>query len=437
MHRQSSLDFELKVTARGEGYVVHARSPLGAAVTEFTRDFLGPDVEDFVLRLSSCGAGDALSDVELAKRVGEQLFVAVFAGEVGTHLQRSMDLARREGTRLCIRLRLQKVPELASLPWEYLYNRTENDFLALSALTPFVRYIAREPIPPLRVVPPLRILLAISMPRDYPPLDAAGERDKLERALRESIQGDLLAENRVQIDLVSRQDGESMLTALQRALRRDDYHIFHFVGHGHFDAGTGQGMLILEDTEGYGLAVSGEQLGNYLRDEIRVTRTLRLVVLNACLGGRPSRRELAGGVATALVQMGIPAVIAMQAEISDAGAIAFAQGFYGALADGWPLDLALTEGRKSIYAISGLEWGKPVLYTCTTDSRVFAVGPEPTRQETENQLEIDRLFAAGRAAMAAQSWRQAVEQFEAVLALDPHHRAAARYLELCRKHLQS
>jgi len=439
MGRQAGFDFELTITAQGERYAVNVRSPVGRAGGDFVPPFSKSEVEDFLLRLDrSRGMRSArASGVELAKDFGGRLYDALFHGQLLTQFRRSVDRAQREGAQLRVRLQLQDAPHLAQLPWEYLYNRAENDFLALSTLTPITRYIRREPISPLRVVPPLRILAVVSAPRDYPPLDAAAERDKLERALRESIRGDLLAGNRMAVEWLTWQEGEPMLVALQRILRRGDYHVFHFIGHGRFEAQGEQGALILEDADGYGVAISGERLGNYLRDEIRVARTLRLAVLNACQSGLSSSKGLAGGVATALVQMGIPAVIAMQAEISDEGAIAFAQGFYAALADGWPVDLALTEGRKGIYAISDLEWGKPVLYTYAADGRIFDVGPRPTREEVDREFQIASLYAEGRAAMSAQSWRQALKKFEAVLALDPDHRDAAMYLDVVRSHVSN
>jgi hypothetical protein len=442
MNRQAGFDFELTIKAQGEGYVVSAHSSVGRTEGGFVLPFSESQIDDFLLKLGRSRGmrGAHTPDVELAKDIGERLFNALFHSQLLTQFRRSVGLAQREGAQLRLRLQLQDAPHLAQLPWEYLYNRAENDFLALSALTPIVRYVSHQSVLPLRavrVVPPLRILAAISSPRDYPPLDAAAERGKLERALQESIHGDLLADNRVAVEWLAWQEGEDTLVALQRTLRRGDYHVFHFIGHGQFDPRDEQGALILEDADGRGIAVSGERLGNYLRDEIRVARTLRLAVLNACQAGVPSFRDLSGGVATALVQMGIPAVIAMQAEISDEGAIAFAQGFYAALADGWPVDLALTEGRKGIYALSDLEWGKPVLYTCASDGRIFDIGSRPTREEANRQFQIASLYAAGRAAMSAHSWQQAIEKFEAVLALHPEHRDAATYLDVARSRIQN
>ena len=59
------------------------------------------------------------------------------------------------------------------------------------------------------------------------------------------------------------------------------------------------------------------------------TRTLlRLVVLNSCEGARTTLTDPYAGVATTLVQLGVPAVVAMQFEISDRAAIVFAEELY-------------------------------------------------------------------------------------------------------------
>ena len=57
---------------------------------------------------------------------------------------------------------------------------------------------------------------------------------------------------------------------------------------GDFDADTGRGALLLEDRNGDPHLVSGEDLGVYLKDELR---TLRLVFLNACKTATTSARS--------------------------------------------------------------------------------------------------------------------------------------------------
>ena len=81
-------------------------------------------------------------------------------------------------------------------------------------------------------------------------------------------------------------------------------------------------------------------------------RSLRLVVLNACEGSRVAPDDPFSGVAQALARQGIPAVVAMQFEISDPAALAFSQSFYQAIADGLPVDVATVEARRTMFADS-------------------------------------------------------------------------------------
>ena len=130
---------------------------------------------------------------------------------------------------------------------------------------------------------------------------------------------------------VERQE-DATLAELQRRLRQGQYHIFHFVGHGGFDKQAEDGILILEDQEERGRRVSAQFLGTLLHDH----RPLRLAILNACEGGRASRVDPFAGTAQSLVQQGIPAVIAMQFEVTDDAAICFTREFYAAIAVGYP-----------------------------------------------------------------------------------------------------
>jgi hypothetical protein len=105
-------------------------------------------------------------------------------------------------------------------------------------------------------------------------------------------------------------------------------------------------------------------------------------VLNACEGARsddPS--DPFAGMAQSLIRQGLPAVVAMQFEITDDAAIIFAQELYGAIADGYPLEAALAGARGAIRDDGNLtEWGTPVLYSRAPDGHLFDV----TRQARED-----------------------------------------------------
>jgi CHAT domain-containing protein len=141
------------------------------------------------------------------------------------------------------------------------------------------------------------------------------------------------------------------------------------IGHGGLDVASQQGVLVLEDKEGNPIKASAERLGVVLHEE----PTLRLAVLNSCEGGRAGASDIFSGVAQTLIQQDVPAVVAMQFEMSDAAAVTFARDFYRALAFGDPVDAAVSQARQAIYAENELEWGTPVLYMRAADGQLFSV----------------------------------------------------------------
>ncbi len=71
------------------------------------------------------------------------------------------------------------------------------------------------------------------------------------------------------------------------------------------------------------------------------------------------------GVAEAILQRGVPAVIGMQMPIMDRAAVAFTREFYGQWAAGEPIEAALAYARRTIGAenpTATAQWGAPVLY---------------------------------------------------------------------------
>jgi hypothetical protein len=89
------------------------------------------------------------------------------------------------------------------------------------------------------------------------------------------------------------------------------------------------------------------------------------------------------------VRKGIPAVIAMQFEISDVAAITLANEFYAAVADGFPVDGALSEARKAIFTrVNAVEWATPVLYMRSPDGRIFEIEDQDERLATREMRRL-------------------------------------------------
>ncbi|HUL72448.1 MAG TPA: CHAT domain-containing protein [Vicinamibacterales bacterium] len=337
------------------------RSPAGEAHETFKGLFEKFELENYLLKLGPVRRGvrrGPSKDTSVAEAFGTKLFTQVFCGKVGDRFSACLDqIDTRTIPGLRVSLRLVGVPELAQLPWEFLFH-PDRRFIALSQRTPIVRYIdLPRPATPLQVAAPLRVLTVVASPSDYDQLDAAKEKQNVREALK-----DLTERGLVEGDLLE----PATFGALQKRLRQDPVHVLHFIGHGSWDGDTGS--LVFEGPDGKSAEIDADTLATLLCDH----DPLRLVVLNACESAKSSPTNPYAGTAATLIRHGIPAVVAMQFDISDDAALQFSQAFYQAIADGYPAEAALAEARKAMNGQgSVVEWGTPVLFSRSLDGRLF------------------------------------------------------------------
>ncbi len=362
------LDFDLEIgPGDGSTYPVAViRSPAGEAHATLRFPFDEAALKEYLNLVQTALASSGQQRRQAAAAVqhfGQQVFEALFTGDVRSCYDVSQREAARQSERgLRVKLRIQ-APELAVLPWEFLYDPRQGEYLCLSRQTPLVRYLELpQVVQPLKVKPPLRILGMVASPGDQDPLDISREQRRIQEAL-----AGLQEQGLVELIWLAGQTWHD----LQRAMRNGPWHIFHFTGHGGFDPSTEEGVLALTNEQGTTSLLTATQLGHLLTDH----RSLRLVLLNACEGAHGNKRDLFSSTAATLARRGIPAVIAMQYEITDSAAIECTRAFYEALADGLPVDAAVAEARKaiSLSLASTLEWAIPVLYLRSPDSTLFEI----------------------------------------------------------------
>ena len=415
MTAYSEFRIRIEPGPRKGQYRVEATGLGGDRTGAFKVPYSSAELENFVLKVGRTRRGVrkiASPEWDMAKTFGGRLFSSLIQGPVGELYRTSYSMAQATGDGLRITLSLTDSPELAEIPWEYLFDAP--NFLAISTSTPVVRYLdVAKPRRPLQIELPIRILGVVSAPSDAEELKTDDERSRLESALKPLVDA-----NAVSIDWLE----EATLVALTKKMRPDTYHILHFIGHGGFDDSSGEGALLFEDETGRGRSVSGEQLATVLNNKV----ALRLVFLNSCEGARTSVKDPFSGVAASLIQREIPAVIAMQFEITDRAAIIFASEFYTMLAEGQPVDTSVTQARLTVFADQNdVEWGTPVLFMRVADGQLFnvehapalpRVAPEdlPPKAETRNGPAVPIAMAAAGALGAAPAGAAAVEAGTAV-----------------------
>jgi CHASE2 domain-containing sensor protein len=257
-----------------------------------------------------------------------------------------------EGIRLRLRI---EAPEIAALPWEFLYSPGNDTFLSAWIRTPVVRYLdVGMPIRTIQTSLPLRMLVVIP---SSPDLDAAEEKKLLLRALKQM-------EPYVQPRFL---EGNVSLVQIEEALQENSLHIFHFIGHGDL---VGDQAFLQLGTKGE--RVDQETLGRLFQNH----EDMKLIFLNACKGAQTSPGKPFLGMAPQLVRKGVPAVVAMQYSIYDDVAVQFSRMFYQCLFKGKDrgrIDMAMNHARNALLVHYPEErvFGAPVLFLHSPEGVLF------------------------------------------------------------------
>lgn len=334
------------------------------------------------------------------RRVGRQLFDALFSGPVSKTYDASLVLAQERQERMQIVLRLD-APELTLLPWEALFDSHTDSYVCLRE--PMVRHLAASHTPlPLPVQPPLRILAVIAAPRDLDALDTSFERELLEEAL-----GGQIAAGLVELAWLT----DASWTSLQTRLLNGQWHVLHFIGHGYYDEYGEQGQIALVDEHGDSDMIEATGLAALIGEAHPAPR---LIVLNSCASGQGGRQQGFSSVGATLADCGVNSVVAMQFSVTDQASLRFTQGFYTALANGRKVDAAVKSGRVSILGVrQSLEWITPVLYVRGDADAPFTFPPQPS--------EVPPLYSMAEEELRKGHPDKAITLLDDLLVLDPNN----------------
>jgi len=252
---------------------------------------------------------------------------------------------------LALRLRLlvgPSAPELNSLHWETLRNPQDDTPLTTSEDVLFSRYLTSLDWRPVQLRPKgkMRALVVVSNPdnlSDYQnlaPIDVEGELKRaqagLEPILITPLPLDTLPAGGVQ--------SHATLNSLIEQLRQESHDILYLVCHGALT--DDEPYLWLEDENGKAAITPGQDLVNRL---LELNQRPRLVVLASCQSaGSASRGDALNALGPRLVQAGIPAVLAMQGNISLPTLEGFMPVFFKELQQEGLVDYATAVARSAV-----------------------------------------------------------------------------------------
>ena len=371
METPDRFDFELDIGhGSGRAYPVAARSAAGQARGTLHLPFGDRSPASVGEELAAALAGPVAGQGPAVQAFGQSLFDALF----GEDVLALYDASRRqagEGDRV-LRLKLRvEPPELAELPWEFLYDARLREYICL-VHTPLIRYQApfggtgaldlAPPgvIGPLDRTPPLRILAMVAASSNAARTEAARQKQHLEEATQR-----LQALELVKLEWVPGSTWRDLVSALSTG----EWHVFALAGEGGLDPDSGEGFVTLAAGEGRSERVSAARLSRLLASH----KSLQLVTLSPA-GARPEgERDRFAATAALLVERGIPAVLAMQYPLGQAADEAFLEALYAGLAATLPIDLAMAKARLAVQesAPGAPAWGIPALHAGAPGLRLF------------------------------------------------------------------
>jgi formylglycine-generating enzyme required for sulfatase activity len=313
---------------------------------------------------------------------GEQLAAQLFAGpgERG-FLDQALAVAASQQTPLHLRLFISaEAGALHSLRWETLRLPGSDAPLAMGDRVRFSRYLHSDNWRP--VAAPqrnaLRALVAIASP---------------------DVSGTTLAEVRTDDELRAARAGLAGIPAVELAARgqvtlanllarlRDGCDILYLVAHGMMV--DGEPHILLEQAGGGRAWTPGRELAAQLGG---LAQQPGLVVLVSCQSAGADGQWLSqddgalAGLGPRLAAAGVPAVVAMQGNLSMATAAAFMPLFLAELRRDGVVDRAVAVARSAV--LNRPDWWMPVLFTRLLDGRLWTPGspdalPEIKRQNFE------------------------------------------------------
>lgn len=263
-----------------------------------------------------------------------------------------------------LRLRLligASAPELHGLRWETLRDPADGSPLATGENLLFSRYLSSLDWRPVRLRPKgeLHTLAFVASPSnlaefDLEPIDVQGE---LERA-RAAFAG-------LPFTALPEPNAPASLNNLIERLRHG-MDILYIACHGSLK--SNESWLWLEDETGKVARIPGFDLVTRLKE---LDQRPRLVVLASCQSAAPGEGDALTALGPRLAEAGVPAVIAMQDNISMETIVSFMPVFFSELLSDGQIDRALSVARGAVRQRA--DYWMPALFMRLRSGRIWYI----------------------------------------------------------------
>jgi hypothetical protein len=316
--------------------------------------------------------------------LGKLLYRLLFGPDSGDKIKdlvhRKLKPGRYSEQRLCVQLEFhESQSDLASLPWEFLYDPNSKQFFATHNDLVLARFVhgagARQPLSSNSL--PLQILVVVSKP--------PGEKSVAAQEVIEAIK-EFADHNR---DRITFEETDTLVNKnfidLQQRLKQKEKQpqLVHFIGHGRYNKSKRRGEIALLNMKGDGPEWIGQD--RFCRLFTDAGCVPRLLFLQLCEGAVVEQAELIAsfeGLAPTLVSANVQAVVAMQFPIKNVYAGKISTKFYDELTKGKTVGEAVQEARCMILNWDAVASGTPVLYMYGYDGAIVSALPQSTGEGT-------------------------------------------------------
>jgi CHAT domain/SIR2-like domain len=278
-----------------------------------------------------------------ARAYGEALAAQVFAEQRVRGLYDRVKTAVEASGRF-LRLRLlvgPSAPELNGLHWELLRDPETLAPLATSEKTLFSRFLISRDWRPVKLRPKsdLRAIIAVAAPADLARYQlAAVDRDGEIARAQEAL-------GAIRCTVLGREEPLTLerLAARLRA-EGEKVDVLYLVCHGMLARGQAP-YLFLQDEEGNVARVEGAALAERIGE---LPEPPRLAVLASCESGGTADGSTQAALAPHLAEAGVPAVVAMQGQVSMETVKTLVPVFFSELGKDGQIDRALSVARGTV-----------------------------------------------------------------------------------------
>lgn len=327
---------------------------------------------------------DEFLEVGEMKEYGKSLTKSLFASET---LRTAFAQARAaaEQSRSTLRIRLNIHPsalELNALRWETLNDPQQETCFATDQNVYFSRYLASMDWRPIRLKArgELKALAVVAAPNGLEQYKLASVDKDAETASVKSALG----------EIGLRTLERATINEVISALNADEFDVLYLVAHGTF--ANGESFLWLEDDDGNVARIPGNELITRIRE---LEQRPRLVVLATCQSAGRGTGNVLSAIGPRLAETGIPAVLAMQDNLSMETSAKLMSVFFLELLKDGQIDRALSVARGQVRERP--DWWVPALFMRLKSGRLwYTPGFGGPRGEFEKWPSLLRGIQSGR-----------------------------------------